>query len=117
MEGEDVRCGGHPPHPSGRRHEVGTAMPFVRGATYTRDHIHVELGGETVTYLPQRGGRIVCGCFSQDSNPEAPYEILVGGPDESGGESTVERKARLLARQREAIPVFLKQGPNAWLYD
>jgi hypothetical protein len=41
----------------------------------------------------------------------------VGGPDEGGGESSVLKKARLLAKQPETIPVFLKQAKNAWLFD
>lgn len=45
--------------------------------TYTRDQIHNLLGGETQTYLPQRGNQIVCGCFDQSENPKAPDEILV----------------------------------------
>jgi len=60
-------------------------MPFIPGESYTRDHIHKQVGGEKISYLPQKDGRIVCGCFSPDSNPEAPYVILVGGPDESAG--------------------------------
>ena len=39
-------------------------MLFVQGESYTRDFIHDQLGGEKVSYLPQKGGRIVCGCFS-----------------------------------------------------
>jgi hypothetical protein len=76
-------------------------MPFIPGESYTRGQIHEEFGGETVTYLPQQDGKIVCGCFSPDSNPEAPYEILVGGRDEQGGgDSSVVKKARLLAKHR-----------------
>src|SRR5947209_17135739 len=92
-------------------------MAFHRGDSYTRDQIHSELGGEKVSYLPQQGGRIVCGCFSPDSNPEAPYEILVGGTDEVGGEGPVLKKARMLSRQGGSIPVFLKQATNFWLFD
>ena len=47
----------------------------------------------------------------------APYEILVGGSDEGGGESPVVKMARLLAKQRGPIPVFLKQAPNAWIFN
>ena len=79
-------------------------MAFMRGDSYTRDHIHAELGGETVSYLPQQGGRIVSGCFSPESNPEAPHEILVGGMEEDGGEGPVLRKARTLSRQEGSIP-------------
>jgi HNH endonuclease/EVE domain len=54
---------------------------------------------------------------SRPEKTEAPYEILVGGPDEGVGESSVLKKARMLAKQREPIPVFLKQATNAWLFD
>jgi hypothetical protein len=47
-------------------------MPFIPSESYTRDQIHEEVGGEKVSYLPQKEGRVVCGCFSPDSNPEAP---------------------------------------------
>jgi hypothetical protein len=36
-------------------------MPFIPGESYTREHIQAELGGEMVSYLPQRDGRVVCG--------------------------------------------------------
>jgi len=91
-------------------------MPFIPGESYTRDHIHEILGGEKVSYLPQKEGKIVCGCFSTDANPEAPYVILVGG-DEDGEEHTVERKAKILEAQDEAIPVFLKRASNDWVYE
>jgi 5-methylcytosine-specific restriction protein A len=92
-------------------------MPFVQGESYTRDFIHDQLGGEKVSCLPQRAGRIVCGCFSADSSPEAPYEILVGGADEDDSEGPILRKARMLARQDGSIPVFLKRAANQWMYD
>ena len=92
-------------------------MKFMSADSYTRDQIHAELSGEKVSYLPQHGGRIVCGCFSQESNPEAPYEILVGGMDEEGSEGPILREARMLSRQEGSIPVFLKQAPNAWIFD
>ncbi len=89
-------------------------MPFVVGESYSRDHIHAELGVDMISYLPQREGRIVCGCFSVNSNPEAPYEILVGGSDENGA---IQRKARLLAKQGGTIPVFLKHSAYNWKFD
>jgi 5-methylcytosine-specific restriction protein A len=91
-------------------------MPFIPGESYTRDHIHEILGGEKISYLPQKDGRIVCGCFSLESNPEAPYVILVGG-DEGGSEHPVERKAKILEGQEQPIPVFLKRASNDWLFE
>jgi 5-methylcytosine-specific restriction protein A len=92
-------------------------MPFVVGETYTRNRIHAELGGETVTFLPQKGGRIVCGCFSTEPNPEAPYVILVGGAEDDEVANAILRKANILLEQGGFIPVFLKHGPNAWAFD
>src|SRR3954468_649934 len=100
----------------GRLAEGRLTMPFIPGESYTRDHIHAEVGGEKVSYLPQKDGRIVCGCFSTDSNPEAPFVILVGG-DEDGAEPPVERKAKILEKQEEPIPVFLKRATNDWLFE
>ncbi len=87
-------------------------MSFVIGQVYTRDEIHQALGGETVTYLPQRDKQIVCGCFipAHRKNPNAPDEVLVGrGP-------LVEKKAEMLCSQGGAIPVFLKRAPKQWEY-
>lgn len=50
-------------------------MAFMRGDSYTRDQIHAELGGETVSFLPQRDGRIVCGCFRVEGVVEDPGYI------------------------------------------
>jgi hypothetical protein len=92
-------------------------MLFVVGEVYTRDRIHTILGGETLSYLPQTGGKIVCGCFSPESNPEAPYEILVGGADAGESEGQILRKARRLSRQDGSIPVFLRRAANEWMFD
>ncbi len=91
-------------------------MPFIPGESYTRDHIHEILGGEKVSYLPQKDGKIVCGCFSTDANPEAPYVILVGR-DDDGEEHPVEKKANILEAHEEPIPVFLKRASNDWVYE
>jgi hypothetical protein len=82
------------------------------GTSYTRRQIHNMLGGELDTYLPQRDGRIVCGCFvpTYGANPQAPHEILVGNAPK------VIEKARILRRQSDPVPVFLKRDINAWQY-
>ena len=54
-------------------------MEFVVGELYSRDKLHQALGGgEPQTYLPQRDGEILAGCFGRDRNPEAPEEVQVG---------------------------------------
>jgi hypothetical protein len=75
--------------------EEGSQMDFVIGQAYTRAEISRAIGGEKITYLPQRDHRIVCGCFipTQSKNPNAPDEVLVGtGP-------LVEKKAEMLCGQ------------------
>lgn len=83
---------------------------FVSGAHYTREHIHKELGGDLQSYLPHVDGRVVCACLTPKSNPDAPNVILVGT-----GERT-EKYGKVLARQTEPIPVFVKDSPEAWEY-
>jgi len=58
--------------------EKGTPMNFKKGSEYTLAEISSVLGGESQSYLPQRGGKIVCGRFTLKMNPEAPYTVLVG---------------------------------------
>src|SRR5947209_4452087 len=92
-------------------------MLFILGESYTRHQIHAVVGGDTQSYLPQKDGKIVCGCFKTDSNPEAPLVILVGGYDPEEHTNLILKKAKLLAGQEGAIPVFLKQASNAWVFD
>lgn len=85
-------------------------MAIEVGRQYTRAQIQQAYGGGVQSYLPNRGGRVTCGCFSPDLNPHAPDEILVGdGPK-------IKEAARLLIRQGGAIPVFVKRATNAWEY-
>lgn len=83
---------------------------FALGEMYTRDYIHGELGGGIQDYLPHRDGRVVCGCFNPDLNPDAPDVVLPGtGPE-------IERWARVFAGQPGYVPVFLKHRTNEWEY-
>ena len=83
---------------------------FVKGEQYTRSEIHEVLGGGLQTYLPTENGRVVCGAFRTDTNPNAPNVILPGfGP-------TIQKSAELFAAQSECVPVFLKRSINAWEY-
>jgi len=63
---------------------------FACGQTYTRGEIRQALGGDLSSSLPHRDGRVVCGCFRPDLNPDAPDVILSGrGPGiERGRESS-----------------------------
>jgi hypothetical protein len=88
------------------------------GDVFTRQEISHLLGGSIQSYLPERDGRVVCGCFKPDDdmNPNAPEEVLFGTPDES---PNINRAADLVfeqGRAGQAIPVFLKDAPNRWRY-
>jgi len=88
----------------------GTMRDFVFGQSYTRGAIRQALGGDLSSSLPHWDGRVVCGCFRPDLNPDAPDVILSGrGPG-------IERWARVFATQREFIPCFVKADTNAWEY-
>ncbi len=83
---------------------------FEKGKSYPMAEIQRAFGGDNMSYLPQVGNRIVCGRFTAEMNPRAPYEVLVGDPPR------VQRAAELLATQGGSLPVFVKEGPNQWRY-
>ncbi len=92
-------------------------MTFEEGEMYSREEIHEVLGGDLQSYLPQKDGKIVCGCFRRDRrgpydgwNPEAPKEVLVGDAP------VVKAKAKLLSQQGDPICVFIKKAPRRWEY-
>jgi hypothetical protein len=83
---------------------------FAFGQTYTRAQIRAALGGDLWSFFPHRDGRVVCGCFRPDLNPDAPDVILPGrGP-------AIERWAHVFATQRGFIPCFVKEDTDAWEY-
>lgn len=83
---------------------------FTKEQVFTRDRISAILGGSTVWFLPTVGGKVVCGCFNRDYNPEAPDIILPGtGP-------MIERTAEQFCLQDYPIPIFIKQAPKKWEY-
>jgi hypothetical protein len=86
-------------------------MKLELGETYRRDEIHrIVGGGSRQSYLPQRNGKILCGCFDNKLNKRAPLEIDAGdGPIVISG-------AKLFASGKNAVPVFLKRKGNAWEY-
>ena len=83
-------------------------MKFSLAKHYTRDQIREVLGGNPEEYLPTRKGRVVCGAFRPDANPDAPMVILPGfGP-------RIEKTAEIFAGQSFGVPVFLKRATNSW---
>ena len=83
---------------------------FMKGRHYTRPEICRELGGSTQKYLPHVRGRVVCGCFRLDLNPDAPGEIL------PGDSADIVKWATVFARQGDPVPTFLKRETNKWEY-
>jgi len=80
---------------------------FEEGKLYTRSEISSLVGGNPQQFLPMRGGRVVCGCFRRDLNPDAPRKVLVGlGPQR-------ERSARYAVDQGSALPIFVKEEEEA----
>lgn len=89
-------------------------MAFKIGTKYSRKDINNEIGGETVSYLPQKNGQIICGCFTRELNTDVPLEVQVGI------RPTVVAKAQLLERQsNKIIPVFVQDSKatgKKWVY-
>jgi len=81
---------------------------FELGAMYTRRQIHDRLGGTIQGYLPQVGGRVVCGAFKRSLNPNVPDVILVGDAP------NVRKGAEIFCEQGYPVPVFLKAAYNEW---
>jgi hypothetical protein len=91
--------------------QMNQKSQLVVGKEYSLAEVQLLIGGDTMSYLPQTGGRIVGGRFKKGAmNPRAPYEVLVGDLP------MVRRKAELMAEQGGSIPVFLKQDVNRWLF-
>lgn len=90
--------------------QMDPSKAFKRGAVYALDDISSVVGGERQSYLPQKEGTIVCGRFTREMNPKAPYEVLVGDLPK------VAAKAKLLIEQGASIPVFVKEAPNEWRF-
>jgi len=83
---------------------------FVLGRKYTREEISKILGGSEIDFLPTEKGKVVCGCFTLDHNPDAPNVVLPG----TG--SVIERRARIFCEQEYPVPIFLKCRVNEWEY-
>ena len=83
---------------------------FKVGYNYTRQQIRDALGGGLQDYLPHDNGRVICGCFRKETNPDAPDIILPGtGRD-------IQKYARVFREQNYPVPVFLKKEVNVWVY-
>jgi hypothetical protein len=78
---------------------------------YTRTEIMGLVGGEIQTYLPQKEGIILAGCFNLELNPDCPIQIQAGNAEK------VKKKAELLIGQPDTVfPVFVKETQKDSLY-
>lgn len=86
---------------------------FEINNTYTRKKISDVLGGDMVSYLPNKDNRVTCCCLKSNlniSDGSAPI-ILVGDAPK------VIRAANILINQNENnIPIFIKESPNNHKY-
>lgn len=110
-EGNRLSIAKNRSRPTNRVESSIALADLVFGHSYTRLQIHDAVGGgDLQSYLPNKGGIILAGCFDPELNVRAPVEI------ELGAGSKIERAARLLVDQGAEIPVFLKHGSRDWVY-
>lgn len=83
---------------------------FEIGKDYTREAIHTVCGGNKQAFLPTNKGRVVAACLRPDLNPQAPEVILCNGG------AAARAAGRTLARQAEAIPVFIWRETDRFRY-
>ena len=83
---------------------------FTIGDAYTRDVISATCGGSRRACLPTKDGVVVAACLLTSLNPDAPRVVLCGVGPRNGPMGVA------LAEQRGAIPFFVKDGVNRWLY-
>jgi hypothetical protein len=84
---------------------------FILGKLYTREKIRVEIGGSEKGFLPLVKGHVICGCFRQEFNPDAPDIILPGDKD------SIAEQSEIFCRQQFYIPIFVFVVPEGgWKY-
>ncbi|QNM94720.1 DUF6697 family protein [Chitinimonas koreensis] len=83
---------------------------FELGKDYTREDIHIQCGGNKQAFLPMHKGKVVAACLRPDLNPQAPDVVLCNG----GG--AARAAGRVLAKQTDPIPVFIRREIDRWRY-
>jgi hypothetical protein len=83
---------------------------FEKGRAYTREQIHLALGGSRREALPSKGGKVLCACLTPERNPRAPEEIVIGGQERA------VRRARALTASGDAVPVFVRLRRGEWAF-
>jgi hypothetical protein len=75
---------------------------FEIDKNYTREYIRTVCGGSKQAFLPTRNGKVVAACLRPELNPQAPDVIICNDG------AAARAAGKTLARQAEAIPVFIK---------
>jgi len=83
---------------------------FETGKNYTREDIHTLCGGNKQSFLPTSKGKVVAACLRPELNPQAPDVILVNSS------ASARAAGRTLAKQADAIPVFIWQATDRFRY-
>lgn len=84
---------------------------LIEGEFYTWFELARFLRFTPTPYLTNARGKIVCGTFRRDLNPDAPDIVLPGGRKKHW-----EENAALLCKQQQPIPVFTKEAGLPWEY-
>jgi hypothetical protein len=83
---------------------------FVIDKEYSREEIRATQRGNKQAFLPTHHGKVVAACLKLERNPGAPDVILcsTGAAQRAAG--------RTLARQQDAIPVFVRHDSQRWRF-
>jgi hypothetical protein len=98
-------------HSTHHRREDESPARFIEGEFYSWKELASLLGFTPTPYLTNAKGKIVCGTFRKDLNPDAPLIVLPGVAKPHWAENAV-----LLCQQRNNIPVFTKKAGLPWEY-
>lgn len=83
---------------------------FAIGKDYSREDIHAQCGGNKQSFLPTHQGKVVAACLKPERNPQGPDIVLCSTRAAS------RAAGRTLARQDNAIPMFMRQDSDRWRY-
>lgn len=83
---------------------------FEINKVYSRNDIHVAVGGNKESFLPAYRGKIVAACLRPDLNPKAPEYIVCN----SG--AAARAAGNTLSRQTDPVPVFIRQETDRYRF-
>jgi hypothetical protein len=101
----------HRCHGNMHRKDNESLARFMEGEFYSWKELSPLLGFAPTPYLTNANGKIVCGTFRKDLNPDAPGIVLPGKSKAHWAQNAV-----LLCQQSQSIPVFTKEAGLPWEY-